>query len=378
VRKSSGSPREAENIFADFRADTRPVGKAKQILLFYFILNDYYSVVGYLNKQIFHCFMEDQSQFPLEMIIADVTKAIKSVNNRSEETDVEDVDESLSLALDLLHDRIEKGNYASKFEYFVRTDRSRLERKRIPWNREMEAVDEFSSWDRDISGREQLEEALSKIQKNIKGLSNPHDNPVKYADLLSKSGDLLIRLGRSDEGISAIIKSIDLNPLYKDNSSLKFNTIGSAYARADKWLDAVEYFQKSIEVRIEIPFSKMFDPDYFMRDDLRIKTASEDVAAEFQMLGAILDTRFGNYEEAIKMYETAIRLCPTNDYTYSLHFSAGSCYGLLANFTKAILHFGEGIKNAPEVLYQYPYFAVALADIGRAEDGIKLLKELES
>jgi len=31
VRKSSGSPREAENIFADFRADTRPAGKAKQI-----------------------------------------------------------------------------------------------------------------------------------------------------------------------------------------------------------------------------------------------------------------------------------------------------------------------------------------------------------
>ncbi|MBI4152458.1 tetratricopeptide repeat protein [Candidatus Woesearchaeota archaeon] len=317
--------------------------------------------------------MEDQSQFPIEMIIADVTRAINSVKDRSGERDEE---ESLSLALDLLQDRIETGDYASKLEYFVRTERSRLERERVLWNREMEAVD-VSSWDKDIRGREQLEEALSKIQKDIGGLSNLNDNPSRYADLLNKSGDLLIRLGRSDEGIRAIIKSVDLNPHYKDNSSRKFNAIGSAYARADRWSEAIEYFRKSIEDKIKIPLPKMFDPDYFMREDVITKTASEDVAAQFQMLGATLDAELGNYVEAIKMYETAIRLCPINDYKYSLHFSAGSCYGLLANFTKAIFHLGEGIKNAPEVLYQYPYFAVALADIGRAEEGIKLLRKLE-
>ena len=84
----------------------------------------------------------------------------------------------------------------------------------------------------------------------------------------------------------------------------------------------------------------------------------------------------GEPAEAIKHFETALRLSPYDPMNFNCYIGIGTSYELLRKFDDAILYFERGLNENPEAIWAYRQLAPAYMEVGREEDaknGVRLL-----
>jgi adenylate cyclase len=80
--------------------------------------------------------------------------------------------------------------------------------------------------------------------------------------------------------------------------------------------------------------------------------------------------------EAIRHFETALRLSPYDPMNFNCYIGIGTAYEMLREFENAILNFERGLNENPEAIWAYRQLAPAYMAVGRVEDaenGVRLL-----
>ena len=130
-------------------------------------------------------------------------------------------------------------------------------------------------------------------------------------------GDALIRLGRYEEAIESLGRSIELQPV-SPTATIRLILMGLAADKLGRSGDATQYYERAVELdphdadALELLASARFKGKRY-EDALRLYTSLRDsnpeVARIHSDMGATL-YHLGRFEEAIRSYETALSLDP--------------------------------------------------------------------
>ena len=164
---------------------------------------------------------------------------------------------------------------------------------------------------------------------------------VNTAQIYYELGHLYMSKNDKLNSISAFKLAVDNEP---ENPFFN-NSLGYAYAKAELYDDAIEYYQKAISL----------NPD------------AEWTSIVCQALGSIYAENKGNVEAAISTYQAGIILDPKN---YDLYIALGDIYMADYDLDKAIRAYCDAITLNPDEFRGYSKVGIALWEKDYLEEAL--------
>jgi arylsulfatase A-like enzyme/Tfp pilus assembly protein PilF len=206
---------------------------------------------------------------------------------------------------------------------------------------------------------------LKKYEEAIAGYErlmqlDPRDHKPAY-----NLGEIYMKMDDIDKAIFYLQKAIELEP---ERSSMAHNLLGSAYLEKKMLEQAEAEFNKALEMRLHIPDGH-FNLALVYEERNELRQAIEEYKKEIELHPAAYPAHFnlaklyvkmGNMQKGIEHFKEAIK--HKKDFANGYLFLAKAYLDLGENFDEAILLSKTGLKLAPESEYA-PLAHFILADI---------------
>jgi tetratricopeptide (TPR) repeat protein len=164
------------------------------------------------------------------------------------------------------------------------------------------------------------------------------NNYVAYNSL----GDAYGRLGRLSQAIEVFDRAIEISPGYDE---ARYN-LGVAYAKMDRWPEAIEAYERVLKI----------NPDYI---------------EAYNNLGVAYG-KIGRVTEAIEFYQHAIKLKP--DYAEA-YYNLGRLFGNNGRTDEAIDAYKQAIKIKPDLAQAHNNLGRIFANSDRWHEAIEAYKQ---
>lgn len=205
--------------------------------------------------------------------------------------------------------------------------------------------------------------AISKFKEAIK--LNPNDSSS-----YNFRGIAYLALNDFDNAIKDFSKAIKIDPNY----SPAYLARGQAYFYSEKYNNAISDYTSYIKLNPKNSDAYFFRGKSYV--ELTISVKSKLTMADLLEMAKITPTKLNYHRKAIKDFEKAIELNPTNA---GIYFARGSSYISTKDFEKALADFNKAIELNPNYASAYISRGICygiLDDMEKANLDFEKAKEL--
>jgi protein O-mannosyl-transferase len=194
--------------------------------------------------------------------------------------------------------------------------------------------------------------------------------------VLKDIGIFLSMDGEPERALRFLFKALEINPQDRD---LPF-AIGESYFRKGDLEKAIHYYVEALQKTPDRAFIwNNLGNAYFKMENIEqasyayekaISLDPDDPHGYFN-LGILVGAQFGNSEEALRLYRTA--LAKDSDYA-NAHQKIAEILIKRNRFDEALPHCQEALRKAPEDAINHYNIGIAMALMGHTEEAVSYLK----
>jgi tetratricopeptide (TPR) repeat protein len=184
-----------------------------------------------------------------------------------------------------------------------------------------------------LRGMHDYTRALEAAEKALSLVSNSSDNKLAFAEALLTTGELLAELQNRDKEVINVLQQFIQNvrkPLGVDVTWSRVNEMmGNAFFNLGQYENAIASYQSVLQLNPDHPWALSFyykiARSYYQLSQYEeairniehmLKTASieEQAIDDYRVYDTLGNAQFalGHYESAVKSYQTAIQMAPSN------------------------------------------------------------------
>jgi tetratricopeptide (TPR) repeat protein len=153
--------------------------------------------------------------------------------------------------------------------------------------------------------------------------------------------------------------------------SIFYNRAGVLLAEAKNMDSAIYYFSRAISLDAHFAEPRLnLKRAIDLKNHVLIAPQAPEHSVEYNKANVYF--REGNYPEAIKFYQKALRITPSFS---NAHNNMGICFIQLNQFEEARNQFTEAIKIDPGFFDAYPNLANVLNELGQYQDAVVILNK---